>query len=184
MVEPVGADGIIQLVSNPTGIGVAVAIALGFIRLLEILIVALVRKLNKNGKEHVMEVTLDQDLVKRISDMAEKIGFLHDIVGKTDNDGTPMVYSSRSNVEATRDIVAIIRNVQLSQERTAHIMERLEQKFFEHDRQDAVVQTQINNSLERLTRAFDEHDKRVTQQLLPLSEDIKEKVSELQKDGG
>lgn len=152
-----------ELVTSPSALGVAVAVALGLMRLLEITILAIVKKFGKGGHERVVDVSLDATLTEKINKMADRIGHVHDVVDKTDNDGIPMVYSSRSSVEATREIVMIIRNVSQTQERLAHVMERLEHKFLEHDRQDAVVQTNINNSLERLARAFDDHDRRVTE---------------------
>jgi hypothetical protein len=76
-----------------------------------------------------------------------------------------MVYSSRSGMEAVRDIAVIIRNVSQTQERLAHVMERLEGKFADHDRADHVIQSQINASIERMVKTFDEHDKRVSESI-------------------
>lgn len=147
--------------ADPTTLAMLVAAVMGLIKVLEISIQALVKKYGKQDKTNDISITLDPDVTKKITAIADKIDQVHTVMQKTDNDGTPMVYSSRSGMEAVRDIAVIIRNVSMTQERLANVMDRLEQKFSEHDRTDSSVQQQIAGGLERLLRAFEDHDKRM-----------------------
>lgn len=164
--DPAAANEVTHFVTNPSAFAAIIALAYGLIKLLEIAITALAKKYAKGGdKAQSIEVSLDPELTAKITEMNDKISSMHGVMNKSDNDGTPMVYSSRSGTEAVRDIAVIIRNVSQTQERLAHVMERLEQKFAEHDRMDHAVQSSINNSLERLTKAFDDHDRRVAESM-------------------
>jgi len=159
------ATEVTHLVTNPTAFAALVAISMGLVKLLEMTVTALVKKYGKGDKSQQVEVTFDSEITEKIQQMSEHVNTMYNVMGRTDNDGTPMVYSSRSGMEAVRDIAVIIRNVSQTQERLAHVMERLEGKFADHDRNDHAVQTSINNSLERLLKTFDEHDRRVAESI-------------------
>jgi hypothetical protein len=160
-----------HLVTNPSALAALIAVSYGLVKLLEMTITALVKKYTKGDKQQSIDVSFDPEITNRITKISDKVEQMHSVMSKSDNDGTPMVYSSRSGMEAVRDIAVIIRNVSMTQERLAHVMERLEQKFTEHDRMDHTVQSNINISLERLMKAFDDHDKRVSEGLI-LQNDI------------
>jgi hypothetical protein len=149
-----------HIILSPQVFAAAIALSFGLIKLLELTLTALIKKYKPEKPQQVV-VEFDPEMQKRIADMDEKLNSMSNVLSRTDNDGTPMVYSSRSMVETIREIAVIIRNVSATQERLAHVMDRLEQKFSDHDRSDSIVQTQINQTLERLMRAFDDHDKRV-----------------------
>lgn len=164
--DPAASQEVTHFVANPSAFAALVAVSLGLVKLLEITIIAVIKRYTKSGdRTQQVEVTLDPELTDKISQMNEKVTTMYSVMSKSDNDGTPMVYSSRSGMEAVRDIAVIIRNVSQTQERLAHVMERLEQKFAEHDRTDHTIQTSINQTLERLMRAFDDHDRRVAESI-------------------
>lgn len=160
------ANDVAHIVTSPSAFAAIVALAYGLVKLLEMTITALVKKYTKSGdKAQSVEVTFDPEMMQKLTAMNEKVTAMYSVMSKSDNDGTPMVYSSRSGMEAVRDIAVIIRNVSQTQERLAHVMERLETKFAEHDRSDHTVQSNINSSLERLLKAFDDHDRRVSESI-------------------
>jgi hypothetical protein len=150
--------------SNPSVFASMMALAFGLMKLLEITLTALFKKY-KLTKPQKIEVQLDPELAQRIMEMDEKLNSMSNVMGRTDNDGTPMVYSSRSGVDAVREIAIIMRNTSQTLERLAHMLERLEQKFVDHDRTDAATFANMNGQMERMMRSFDEHDKRVMESL-------------------
>jgi hypothetical protein len=146
---------------NTPVLAAIIALAFGLVKVLVIEVQALVKKYGKPQSAQAVEIQFDPEVSKRISDMSEQVDRMSNVMGKTDNDGTPMVYSSRSGMEAVRDIAVIIRSVSTAQERLARVMERLEERFVDHDKTDAATFHQMNSSLERLVKAFDDHDRRV-----------------------
>lgn len=153
-----------KVVVDPTIMTSMMALAFGLMKLLELTLTALFKKYKPSKPQHV-EVEFDPELSKKINNMDEKLSAMVSVMARTDNDGTPMVYSSRTSVDAVREIVIVIRNISQTQERLAHMLERLEQKFVDHDRADNVLSAQINTTLDRMLRSFDEHDKRVMESL-------------------
>jgi hypothetical protein len=80
----------------------------------------------------------------------EQIGQIHSIVTKLDLDGTPMVYSSRSNSAMLKSVVDVVRDVSNSQERIAQVLEKMSDRFQTHDTKDQVFQSQIREKLEAI----------------------------------
>lgn len=176
--DPVAATEATHIMGSPSAFAAMIAVALGLMKLLEVAIMAIVKKYTGKDGKPVVEVTLDPALIEKISSIADEVSHVHDVIRKTDNDGTPMVYSSRSGIEAVRELTMLLKSVSLTQERLAHVMDRLENKFIDHDRQDALIQNAINSTLERLLKAFDEHDNRVME-AIRLQNEIKHRIEHI-----
>lgn len=170
---PPGTEQVLHF-SNPALLAALIALSMALVKVLEVAVSGLIKKYGKQKDTTTqIDVSLDSETQRRINETHDKIDRVAQLLSKTDNDGTPMVYSSRSGMEAVRDIAVIIRSVSLAQERLASIMERLEGKFSQHDQQDQLTFAQMNQSIVRLLEAFDDHDRRVME-TLQLQQRIKE----------
>lgn len=144
--------------TNPATLAALIGLSLALVKVLEIAITGLVRKV-RPPKEQQVTVHLAQETVDRLDQVHAQVGDLHRIMTKTDNDGTPMVYSSRSGTEAVRDTAAIIRQIQIAQEQIIRLIEKMEQRFEQHDLNDQKVQGSLVTALERIARTTDDHDR-------------------------
>jgi hypothetical protein len=146
--------------SSPGLLAAFIAISLALVKILELSIVALIKKVKPPKDAHV-QVSLEPETLHKFTDVHTMVTDIHGLVKKTDNDGTPMIYSSRSGMEAVRDIAVIIRNVNQTQERIMSLIERLEQKFSDHDRADAIVQGEIAAALQRVGNQVEANGRRL-----------------------
>ena len=97
-------------------------------------------------------VHLDPGVSQAISETGRNVREMHAVLNRVDLDGTPMVYSSRSDTEHLRQTALIMQEVSRTMERIVDSLERLETKFEHHDRADTLSHSRIEDSLERVEK--------------------------------
>lgn len=135
-----------------------IALAMGLVKVIETAVGALARRI-RPPRPQMVEVKLLPADSEALHDVRERVARMDGILAKTDNDGTPMVYSSRTGTEAVRDTAVIIRSIQQTQERILALIERLEDRFAQHDANDQKIQVSIVSTLERIAKVQEDHDR-------------------------
>lgn len=110
------------------------ALALGFIKVLEVFGTWFVKKLGptKEKSDKVVVVQLDPEVSRMIRDTHDRVHSMHDILTVKDHDGTPLVYSSRSMAENVSVVAAAARDISSSQERIVEILEKIDDNVDEN----------------------------------------------------
>jgi nitrate reductase NapAB chaperone NapD len=79
-------------------------------------------------------VQLDPESSRMLRETYESTRNLENIVYLKDKDGVPLVYSPRSMTENVVQIATSMRDVVTTQERTVHVLERIEDKVDDNGR--------------------------------------------------
>lgn len=135
------------------------ALAVALAKIVEFLIRWAVTKIRPTKREfgssgRPLVVQLDPEVSRLLHDTDENVRDMHMVMGRVDQDGTPMVYSSRSGIEQLREIVVIVKDVSRSQERLAATLDRLDNRLEEHVRDDKVAMGRIKDTLDSIHDAI------------------------------
>jgi hypothetical protein len=108
------------------------ALAIGLIKVIEVLVIWGMKKM-KSGREgangHVTLVQLDPSTSQALKEILEKVHDVHQISQVKDQDGIPMMYSSRSNNENVKQIALCLRDVSHCQERIVEKLDKMNDKL-------------------------------------------------------
>jgi hypothetical protein len=126
--------------ADSAALAATVSIAVGLMKIIEHLIDKNFKKDSekkeeKKETERKVVISVDSALGEILSQNAEKINDIHKVMSKTDNDGSPLVYSSRTSLDLVRTIAAMLHEVSINQERLAKTLEKLEDKLVINSRQ-------------------------------------------------
>lgn len=126
------------------------ALAVGLVKIVEVTIrwgLTKIKKEPKVGTSKPVMVQLDPEVSKLIVETGENVRDMHMVMGRVDQDGTPMVYSSRSGIDTLREIAAMVKDAARSQERLAATLDRLDTRFTEHDREERITHNRMQDTL-------------------------------------
>jgi hypothetical protein len=128
-----------------------VALVVGLVRILEVVLRWGLGKMKKEQAAHgpvkPLVVQLDAEVSKIIHDTDQNVRDMHMVMGRVDQDGTPMVYSSRSGIDTLREIAAMVKETARSQERLAATLDRLDGRFEDHDREERITHAKMQDAL-------------------------------------
>lgn len=120
------------------------AISIGLLKIVEKVIEWGFKKVSeRNGNAvntGITSVQLDPESARYFREIYEKAHDIHNTISIKDNDGVPMVYSSRSNNENVKDIALCLRDVSSSQERITSALDKIEDKIdIVNDKTDSLM---------------------------------------------
>ena len=126
--------------ADSAALAATVSVAVGLMKVVERLIDNHVKKDSdkkeeKKESEKKVVITVDSALGEILGQNTEKINDIHKVMSKTDNDGSPLVYSSRTSLDLVRTIAQMLHEVSINQERLAKTLEKLEDKIIANVRQ-------------------------------------------------
>ena len=118
-------------------IGAVLALALySLIKIIETLIKKVITKKEEMSSEHKdcalnIKNSIDK-IYKRIEedsllteDERDWLKYLYDLLEKTDKDGIPLCYFPRSYIESQKEMIKVLNNISLWQEKMTYILESL-----------------------------------------------------------
>lgn len=131
------------MMDEPTTLAALLALTMALVKVVERLIDVGMEKIKARRPRAASGVTvvqLDADTTHIIREIAQKSSDMHAILHVRDNDGAPLVYSSRSAlsdvsdvlkevVEAQREVVDAQKNLAHTQERIIDRLETVEEKL-------------------------------------------------------
>lgn len=136
-----------MIVSDPAITAGLVAISIGLVEVIKQFIFWMTKR--GKGKDTIL-LQLDPEASKLIHDTDSKTTEIKAIVGRTDADGTPLVYSDRSVGRSVERLGEVMKELAESQQRLADSMARLDARFEAHDRSDAITFSRLVDAQERL----------------------------------
>lgn len=150
--NPTTSSELIQI-SPELAVGL-VALTVGLVRIMEVILKWGLGKLKKDphptGTTKPMVVQLDPEVSKLIHETDQNVRDMHMVMGRVDQDGTPMVYSSRSGIDTLREIAAMVKETARSQERLAATLDRLDGRFESHDREEQLAHTRMQDAVDNI----------------------------------
>lgn len=130
-----------------------VALVVGLVRIVEVILrwgLNKVQKKQAQGASKPLVVQLDPEVSKIIHETDQNVRDMHMVMGRVDQDGTPMVYSSRSGIDTLREIAAMVKQAAASQERLAATLDRLDTRFTDHDQHEQITHNRMQDTLEAI----------------------------------
>lgn len=125
-----------------------IALAVSLVKLLELFAAWALKKIQpaKDGSNgHVSLVQLDPITSQALRDILERVHDVSEIVKVKDRDGTPMVYSSRTNNDNVQQIATCLRDVSKCQERIVERLDKMDDKL-------SAVENNSDNMLKAVSR--------------------------------
>lgn len=175
--------------NDPTITAVLIALALVLAETIKLVVAWTAKKIKKDKGEDAQkfDVHLDPEISRLIHDMSQEVRMLGGVISKSDQDGVPLIYSSRSDAQNLKVVVDVMKELSAFQQRIVSLSERLDSKFEKHDKEDAVVFNRMENILIRvdgsirenrdnikdIIRQNDSHDKKV----ISAVSEIKDKIA-------
>lgn len=174
--------------NDPTITAVLIALALVLAETIKLVVAWTAKKIRKDKGDDVqtVEVHLDPEVSRIIHEMSQEVRSLGGVISKSDQDGVPLIYSSRSDAQNLKTIVDVMKEISAFQQRVVALSERLDGRFEKHDKEDAVTFNRMENILIRvdsstrenrdnikdIIRQNDNHDKKV----ISAVSEIKDKI--------
>ena len=128
-----------------------VALAMGLMEIIKQLVNWLGKKITGKDKDAAtLMVQLDPEVSRIIHESGEQMKTVSSIIGRTDGDGIPLVYSDRKAEENVSRLAEMMKDLADSQRRLADSMMRLDQAFESHDKTDAIVFARMSDAQARI----------------------------------
>jgi hypothetical protein len=137
-------------ITDPAIIGGIIAVAMAAVEALKLAVGYLGRKLIGKSSHQMLHVQLDPEVSKVIHETGDTIRSMAIVIGRTDPDGVPLVYSSRGQEEVVVRIADAMKDLNESQRRLAVALERLDSRFEAHDQRDAITFARLADAQARL----------------------------------
>lgn len=146
-------------IENPALSAVLIALALILAETIKLLITWMSKKMKREKSEQTetVEVDLDPEISRAIHEIGHQVREMYSVLSKCDNDGVPMVYSSRTDAQNLKMIVDVMKELSAFQQRLVAISERLDNRFERNDKNDALVFDRVENLLRRIDKTAEEN---------------------------
>lgn len=155
------------ILSNPAADSAIVAglvtLVIMLVKIVERLVDWGLKKVTRSSSRPSAVVQLDGETSKMLMETSRGVKDIHAVIGRVDADGAPMVYASRTSLEMLREIAGVLQDVAHTQERLAASLDRLDQKFEQHDKTDGRTFGELRMSVDGLAETLQAHDRRAEQ---------------------
>lgn len=135
--------------SDPTLTALVVTLAMGLVEIIKILVGWIGKKVTKQHSQTLL-VQLDPEVSQIIHETGNEVKDVRAVISRVDADGVPLVYADRK-VEHNVESIATALNKTVEQQAVlASALQKLMDRFEEHDRSDALTFARIVDSQARL----------------------------------
>lgn len=141
--------------SDPTITAGLIALAIGLMEIIKLAFTWIGKKFTKTHAQTLL-VQLDPEVSQIIHETGAEVKEVRAVVTRVDTDGIPLLYADRK-VEHNVDSIAQALNKTVEQQgQLALALQKLMDRFEEHDRQDALTFARVVDSQARLESAVNQ----------------------------